>query len=550
MLKKLTLLGLISVFSIGIVGCETDMVVENNNAPDTKRVLTTPADLEGLLGGTFYNFWDGWQSFPALGFSVHGYENSSSWGNFGMKEIRNEPPLPWNNSPSASYAYVTEDVWYASYRLLSSVNEVLRQMNEGLSFNVAGQTGDDKDNRARAFAKWMQGLAHAQVALLFDQGFIFDENLDLSAGVPALHPYGEIMASAISYFEEAIALSGTQYTLPGSWINGITVTNEDIKRWSHHFIARYTATVARTAAERAAVNWSSVKSHAEQGIRTESQLLAPEGDNDNWWDAYKSYGTYYIWAKVNVKMIGYTEDYDKAIAMGADPSTGTYKGWLAQDPSTRRNFDIWSTDRRVTASNDDPQTDGKYMIYEDRQRFREARGTYSFSNYRFTKYTYHANDYIGPMPFAIKNEADMLIAEAELRAGNLQAAADLINISRVGLGEMAPVDGSMPAQTLWDAMMYEKRIEGYMVWSGGAFADLRGWTDHDDEFIQWPAQKWLHMPIPGKELEVLLMGTYTFGGGTNPSGESPKITVDYINKLRNDLIKASKLKRQKYTIIH
>lgn len=535
MYRKILSFFSVCIIALTVVGCNTDMNVQNQNDPDMKRVLTDD-DYEGLLGGTFYEFWAAWQKLrPSQSLAVAANELSSSWGSFAMKDSRNEPAIPWNNSINYSYSSQIETPWYNSYRALNSINLVLKKLNSGFSFGTDAISGENKDNRARAFARFVQGLIYGQIALLFDKGFIIDEFTKLDGSVPSLYSYSEVNTVAINSFKKAIELSTEIYTLPNSWINGITATNVDITRWSNHLIARYMVVNARNSQEREAVNWTDVKSYAEKGIRNEGDWLAPEGDNNFWWDGYKMYSTYYIWAKADNKLIGGSEDYNTAIAMGADPTTGTYKGWLSLEPSNRRNFDLYSLDRRVTGDLNNPKSDGKYMIYEDKQRFREARGTYSFSNYRSVRFQYHADNGTGPMPFAIKNEADMLIAEAELRAGNKQAAADMINISRVGIGEMPPVNGGMDDQKLWNALIYEKRMEGHFIYAGGAFADLRGWTDKDDEIIQWVENHWVQLPIPGKELEIILMENYSFGGKSSISG-SNKITLQYITNLRKTLI--------------
>ena len=59
MFRKLMILGLVSIFAVAIVGCETDMEIVNNNEPDTQKVLASPDDIESLLGGTFLEMWDG-----------------------------------------------------------------------------------------------------------------------------------------------------------------------------------------------------------------------------------------------------------------------------------------------------------------------------------------------------------------------------------------------------------------------------------------------------------------------------------------------------------
>jgi hypothetical protein len=121
-----------------------------------------------------------------------------------------------------------------------------------------------------------------------------------------------------------------------------------------------------------------------------------------------------------------------------------------------------------------------------------------------------------------KPEMDLLRAEAEFRLGNFQAAADLINITRTLWGELPPVTPagaphSVPGAndcvpriwngtcgSLWDALIYEKRIETYGT--GIAFYDARRWGCLLEG-------TWTQLPVPGHQLQHYGdKPVYTFGG--------------------------------------
>jgi hypothetical protein len=117
------------------------------------------------------------------------------------------------------------------------------------------------------------------------------------------------------------------------------------------------------------------------------------------------------------------------------------------------------------------------------------------------------------------DEMRLLKAEAELRLGNLQDAADLINVTRVGNGELAPVgpngvpesDSCVPRRddgscgTLLDALEYERLIELAGLEATRAYVDRRG-------FGTLKTGTFLQLPVPGEELQMLGQPIYTFGG--------------------------------------
>ncbi len=68
----------LSLFS---VFCTYDMNLQNDNNPETKRIIVSNEDLEGLIGGTFLSYWQGWMAwYPAQALSSLGDAITSSWG--------------------------------------------------------------------------------------------------------------------------------------------------------------------------------------------------------------------------------------------------------------------------------------------------------------------------------------------------------------------------------------------------------------------------------------------------------------------------------------
>ena len=115
-----------------------------------------------------------------------------------------------------------------------------------------------------------------------------------------------------------------------------------------------------------------------------------------------------------------------------------------------------------------------------------------------------------------QSELDLLTAEAELRVGTAAAAATLINKTRVGNGGLtAATDAKAGASTdqpnaldaasLWSMLKYEAMLENTLIHPFTGYMNRRGWGDLTKGTPT-------HLAIPGKELEILLMENYTFGG--------------------------------------
>ena len=78
--KKIMSLAMVVVLSLN--GC-ADLDVANENAPDQKRALAKPADVESLIRSTFLTFWQGTHlSGNSWFIATQGDFNSCSWGNW------------------------------------------------------------------------------------------------------------------------------------------------------------------------------------------------------------------------------------------------------------------------------------------------------------------------------------------------------------------------------------------------------------------------------------------------------------------------------------
>ena len=302
-------------------GC-ADLDVANENAPDQKRALAKPADVESLIRSTFLTFWQGTHlSGNSWFIATQGDANSCSWGNWGMRELSSEPRIAHNNSPAWGYAGAADDVWYGLYAAISSAKDGLDAVNGGISLNT--DSDPNADTRAKVFAKWVMGMSHAMVAIHHDQGFIIDENTDF-AQEQTLVDYKALMSAAITMLEGVITdcNANSSVTVPEPWLHLAGFTLGDLAKVTHSMIARYKAGVARDAAERAAVDWASVSSHAGQGT-----TFAPVGDTQYWWSYTHYYGGIQpYWTRADYRFIGPSDQSGRFQTWLGDNSAATVQG--------------------------------------------------------------------------------------------------------------------------------------------------------------------------------------------------------------------------------
>ncbi|MEO7648267.1 MAG: hypothetical protein ABIV11_08545, partial [Gemmatimonadaceae bacterium] len=509
----------------GLAACGDVLDVVNKNNPDVERALATTGDVESLIRGSFTQ-----AKRPLIaGNSINlqltaaSFENSQTAANFGMIERSQIPRLFINNQVSDQFHPHYYDVWAGEYAAIRSASDGLTKMSEaGFTLGTAAS-----DARAKAFANFVLGLAHATLAVTYDSAAIYDETVAAIAVQP-LVGYSQVMAAAQGYFDKAIALSATASTFPADWL-GVQMTPARFAQVVNGFKARYRTQVARTPAERNALPWASIIANVDAAITTVWEVV---DDNqvsgfDFWMHDYMSFRG--AWHQVAYPVLGMVDQ------------SGNYQAWMALGWNARKPIVLVTPDTRfpqgatLAAQRLAP---GKYYRAKTNDLgeagwLRADRGEWRWSHYLDIRYQpyYDAANVGLPIPVMTVTEMRLIKAEGLLQLGQLQAAADLINVTRVANGGLNPTNAAglntscvpkLPngqCGNLFEMLKHEKRIEQFATVYGGWFFDSRGWGD----LAQGTA---LHYPVPARELEVREMPLYTYGGVGGP-GAAPLGTYGY-----------------------
>jgi hypothetical protein len=510
LMRTLTLAGA----GLLLVSCQ-DLDVANPNLPDRERATQQPVSTESFVASSFRTFWpvSGHDDYPSWAFSTMAREITSGFADFGQLEVSDEPRSAWNNSPVNARRAVAETPWYGLYRTISSVNDALVAIDDGLVIVDAQRTA-----RAKAVAKFVQGVSTGYLGLYYDKGIVVDENTDLVAitANPEFTPYDGMIDAAISQLDGAIAAAGaSNFTLPAeSWLF-TALTRDQFVRVVNSYAARLMVYGARSRAERAAVDWAEVIRRVDAGIQTD---FAPIAQPDIFWDDWKR-------LIARLRTAGRPSDFGRPSywLLGPADSTQGFINWANAPLQSRVAFQMRTKDRRIQGDAG-PASPGSYVGYNLNNIFNASRGTWRFSWYFYGRNGTGLTWQTGPQLAITTTEMDLLKAEALIRLNRAAEAVPLINRSRIANGKLPAVTidgppneaGCVPRKlngtcgSLWDALRYEKGIEMLGVNGVTAFMDARGWQT-------LPENTFVHLPIPGRELGTLLLENYTFGG---PGGEA------------------------------
>lgn len=518
-----------SLLLFGATAC-ADLDIVNQNDPDADRSLSTPGDVLSLIGGSYNNWFYGNYSYFSAGMALSNaaFQHNAPWANAGMEKYGRLPRIAFINSISdGDYNYMTRS-WFYSYRAIAAAADGLGSLEnpdiqEGLTANEIGA--------ATAFGKFVLGISHATIAVLFSEGFVVDENTDVTAPQDPL-PYDQLMDQAMGFFDQAIsASSGAGWTLPFEWMRA-ELTGPEFARAIHSLKARYMAAVARTPAERQALNWNAIMSEVDAGITDD--LILNMDDYNGWSNDVLGYATYFGWSQLAYFIYGMADQSEnfqlwdsKSLSEKSYEVDGTDVLIVTPDLRFPRGSTI--DEQRASPGThfriNRPGTETGYTWA------RPDRGVWRWSWYKHNRGEDYWNDLVFDRPEIRMEEMRLLTAEGLYRTGDLAGAAAIVNETRVPAGLNATDAGGTNTSCvpklpdgscgdLFEMLKWEKRLENVAKGPLGVlwYFDGRGWGDLWKDTL-------LQLPIPCAEAQVLqMLPCQTFGG---PGGEMGAATSVY-----------------------
>jgi hypothetical protein len=511
-----------------------DLLVENLTDPDINRVFGTPSSIEAVIGAsyqTIHNATANQALWPET--QMLGLETYSSLNNFNMGVRVSIPRNPLSNgigSPSFFTEYSSTS--RAARLTINALDAHARLMKANGTLGTPAQ-----DLRARAFGFFTAGTALAWTAMIYDSAAVLGQNMSVDS-IPPLVTGADVVKAAIAYLDSALAYAsdpiaaGTGgFPIPAPWGGNNALTADQFRRLIRSTRARFRAGVARTPAQRAAVDWQKIIEDTEAGIQTD--FLVSTGGNTGWSNGDLS--QIYVdpgWGQMSMMYWGMAD------------TSGAYRTFIAT-PLNQRNgqFLVLTPDKRWPAGTTRPAqrtasvqpTSVASKPYISNRTVADVAGDgWGISYYDFYRFKYIRNaSNQGLYPEFMKAENDLLAAEAYIRTGDIAKAAAKIDLTRVTNGGLpaltnvvtsatdpvpggsacvpqVPNAGTVSCGTILEAMKYEKRIETALSSFGRWWIDGRGWGD----LIEGTAFEY---PVPYQEMQARKTKFYPLGGGFGSS---------------------------------
>jgi hypothetical protein len=352
------------------------------------------------------------------------------------------------------------------------------------------------------------------------------------------------MKAAIAYIDSAVALAGDPvasgaggFPTPAPWVNGVPMSSAEFVRFARSYRARFRAGVARTPAERNAVDWDKVIADTEAGITTNIQPVTGSATSSGWNVGFITQMQVDPgWSQMSLMYFGMADTSGAYARFIATPLGNRDGLFLVQTPDNRWPKGATRADQQ-SASRAEPLNITSRPYIRNRTLAEVPGDGWGISFYDFYRFKYIRNaSNSGLYPEFTKAENDLLAAEGYIRKGNIAAAAAKIDLTRVaaGLPKLAGVvttaaqavpggvgcvpqvptpQGTVKCGDIMEAMKYEKRMETAYTSFGAWWQDSRGWGD----LIELTPFEY---PLPYQEIQArygVNQPTYNLGGGGSSS---------------------------------
>jgi len=550
-MRKSVIVTLGTVF-VGLTACGDVLGVKNTNNPSVESSFSTSKGVELLIAGMgpqLNNTQRATESVNTQSKILAG-ESFASVANFGMAARAQIPRSLISNELGNDNQTGNLSNFNNFQRYARNASQAINRLNELKAGGDSLATAADR--RAKAFAYSVIGQALGNLSLMYDSAAIITPASAPASTVPGAIPEplasaAAVNAAAIRMLDSAVTYATGMSALPTTWISTAASTDAaTFTRLVRSYRARLRAGVARTAAERAAVDWTAVIADATNGIITD--FLIQIGGSTGWSATFDVSQSYVAggWHQIPLLYIGFAD------------TTNAMNPWLVEDINLRRAFLLRTPDRRwpagdTRAAQTAKATSGNALptvpcdsanqvaggiapanITRDCAMYIRNRPSgsdvpiigfgESFYDHRRHGATNVAGN-LGPYVEMSRTEIDMLAAEGYLRlaAPNYAAAEALINRTRlknglvsvtgVGAGTVPGGTACVPrvpqtapfqtvtCGTLFEAMKYEKRMETMMTGYAISFTDSRGWGDLvGGTVVEWP--------VPYQEMQTRQQAYY------------------------------------------
>ncbi|MEP6835601.1 MAG: hypothetical protein ABJB74_19600, partial [Gemmatimonas sp.] len=414
----------VSAALIGFVACnDTNLDVTNPNSGENERLLGTANDAEALLGSYYKRWHSGLYGSTTDIQGMAGVQSLMNYSSLANNCLNGRTPFSGasNTNTPGNICFGEQ---FRLYQYMSEVERVASAFLTALKTEKFLFTSAARENRDKAFAEYLRGVSLGYLALFHDSASVVTTGMDKddigtlsSANVVADSAYAAL-TRAIDY-TNVDATGEAGFPLPTAWIPSPTSWSKpNFIQLIRSYRARIRANMARTPAERAAVDWAAVMADAQAGFTVDHMINTDRtnGPFNLWRNQLASFTTWHQMPPFFIGMADVSGSYAAWIAQPVGERGAGNVGFFMVTPDLRfpqgASRAAQQTDFAITSCSAASTVCKRYFVNRPAGNDVLSGAGFGWSNYDFVRfYSWNQNgdgtgSRNGPTPFLVKSELD------------------------------------------------------------------------------------------------------------------------------------------------
>ncbi len=479
-------------FAIAFASCESINFDDPSTLTNEEAATKIKSFSYSLVTSSVQTTFSTTTSTAGVHFSLLADQTTNTNGNSSWWDYSKEPRVEIiNNSSARGYAGTLTPFYSNFYQTNLDATKVI-DLIENQNIKAYDDDGNDRTTDCLIGAYYSKGVSQGYLGVIYDRGIIVDNTSVTERGFP--NSYKELIANGITLIDKSIELAESSSNFNFDFLVDTPINKESFIKLANSMAARILSSQARDKEEATALGdeyWNRVLSYAEKGLTSDFLITTISGGY------YNALVDRLVYLYSNAAYL----PVDIKVAYLAD-KTGTYPNYYPDAPTILDPIET------------DDQRFNEYFEYTTNFGILlEARGRGLFSNYKRKRWANSSNSLNVPgaiNPYFLTEELRLLRAESKFWLKNYTGAAAELNdptAARKSKGLLPDVAATESA--LRNTLHYEYAIE--IDGAGGAFVPFTFMRRNDLLIGGTPTE----YPIPQKQLELVGIDLYTFGGIAN-----------------------------------
>ena len=236
-------LAILFTVSLATYTC-SDLDVENVNQADRERALKSDADVTNLINGSTTSIFSRLIGFDNIYTNQMSDQTTATNAYKDFWAFGDQPRREMNNASTNGNLFTISSNWSDFNSQIYNANTLLDLVNNKGRV-ILNDNDEDVTDHLVITSKFIRGMSQGYIGLLYDKGYIVDENTD-PAAILEFSTYEEMINSGLEDLQDVLNNTPSTYEL--RLYEGYNINKDDFIKLVNTYMAKFIMGKARTSA--------------------------------------------------------------------------------------------------------------------------------------------------------------------------------------------------------------------------------------------------------------------------------------------------------------